>query len=37
MLKQSASFALIVDSSQGKLLGVLTLNDILRAELNHST
>lgn len=37
MLKHSASFALIVDSSQGKLLGVLTLNDILRAELNHST
>lgn len=36
LLQSKSNIALIVDSQQGKLLGILSLRDILRAELNRS-
>ena len=35
MLEANANFVLIVDSAKGRLLGVITLHDLLRAELNR--
>ncbi len=35
MLNSGSNFLLIVDSSKGRLLGVLTLHDILRAVMNR--
>lgn len=37
MLHSKSDLALVVDSSQGRLLGILTLRDILRAELNRTS
>jgi len=36
LLQSKSNIALVVDSKKGKLLGILSLRDILRAELNRS-